>query len=124
VILRQPGARYGLVTLGGCDGAAREALGVLKGRGLLLDYLRVRAFPFDERVEGFLSSHEVNFIVEQNRDGQLRTLLLTETGVAKRRLKSVRVYGGFPLSARDVVEGITRKLAAERQAEREAHQEE
>jgi 2-oxoglutarate ferredoxin oxidoreductase subunit alpha len=124
VIHRQPGARYGIVSLGGCDGAVREALGLLKQRGFLADYLRVRAFPFDERVEGFLSSHDVNFVVEQNRDGQLRTLLLAETKVEKRRVKSVKVYGGFPLSARDVVEGITAKLAAERQAEREAHQEE
>jgi 2-oxoglutarate ferredoxin oxidoreductase subunit alpha len=49
-------------------------------------------------------------VVEQNRDGQLRTLLLAETGVPKERLESVLVYGGFPLSARHVVDAITPRM--------------
>jgi len=57
-------------------------------------------------VEDFLEEHEINFVIEQNRDAQLRSLLTLETKVSKDRLRSVLVYGGFPLSARHVVDGV------------------
>jgi 2-oxoglutarate ferredoxin oxidoreductase subunit alpha len=110
VIHTTPGAKIGLVTLGGCDAAVREALGMLKERGVEADFMRIRGFPFEERVTAFIESHELNFVVEQNRDGQLRTLLVAETKVLKRRLRSVLVYGGFPLSARHVVEKVQQQL--------------
>jgi 2-oxoglutarate ferredoxin oxidoreductase subunit alpha len=72
--------------------------------------MRIRGFPFDERVEAFLDAHPFCFVVEQNRDAQLRTLLLIETPVAKEKLRSVINYSGFPLSARHVVEGITAQM--------------
>jgi 2-oxoglutarate/2-oxoacid ferredoxin oxidoreductase subunit alpha len=84
---------------------------LLAAQGLVGDYLRVRGFPFDDAVEKFLEAHPVNFIIEQNRDGQLRTLLVNETGVAKHKLLPLLVYGGFPLSARHVVERVTAALA-------------
>jgi 2-oxoglutarate/2-oxoacid ferredoxin oxidoreductase subunit alpha len=104
------GARVGLVTVGGCHAACVEALDLLAADGLALDYLRVRGFPFGEDVARFLESHDVNFVVEQNRDGQLRNLLLLETGVAAERLESVRYYGGFPMSAHHVIAGVKAKL--------------
>jgi len=104
------GLRIGVVTVGGCDLAVREALTILARRGVAADYLRVRAFPFRDSVERFLVDHDVNFVVEQNRDAQLRSLLTLETAVFKRRLRSVLVYGGFPLSAQHVVDGITAQL--------------
>jgi 2-oxoglutarate ferredoxin oxidoreductase subunit alpha len=107
----QPGATIGLVSLGGCDAAVREALHVLGQRGLRADYMRVRAFPFDEAVERFLEAHSRNFVIEQNRDAQLRTLLVAETPVPKDKLESILVYGGFPLSARHVVDAVTARLA-------------
>ena len=73
------------------------------------DYLRVRAFPFGQEVEDFLATHERIFVVEQNRDAQLRTLLTVETKVSKDKLRSVLVYGGFPLSSRHVVDAITKE---------------
>ncbi|HEV3312515.1 MAG TPA: 2-oxoacid:acceptor oxidoreductase subunit alpha [Chloroflexota bacterium] len=102
--------RIGVVTVGGCDLAVREALTILAARGVSADYMRIRAFPFATSVEGFLVDHDINFIVEQNRDGQLRSLLTLETPVFKRRLRSLLVYGGFPLSAQHVVDGITAQL--------------
>ncbi len=93
-------ARIGVVTVGGCDLAVREALDLLRARGIAADYLRVRGFPFDECVPAFLDEHEVCFVVEQNRDAQLRSLLILETAVRQDKLRSVLVYGGFPLSAR------------------------
>jgi 2-oxoglutarate ferredoxin oxidoreductase subunit alpha len=100
------------VTLGGCDLGVREAIDLLARRGIAADLMRVRAFPFAAEVEEFLASHEINFVIEQNRDAQLRTLLIAETGVSKERLRSVLAYGGYPLSAVDVVENVTRQLGA------------
>lgn len=109
-IIRVSDPRFGVMTIGGCDPAVREALALLAERGMPADYLRIRGFPFHKSVEEFLYQHEITFIVEQNRDAQLRSLLTLETCVPKERLRSVLAYGGFPLSARDVVEGITRHL--------------
>jgi 2-oxoglutarate ferredoxin oxidoreductase subunit alpha len=100
----------GVVTLGGCDPAVREALDLLAQRGVDASYMRVRGFPFDDSVEAFLDAHDVCFVVEQNRDAQLRSLLILETHVPQEKLRSVLVYGGFPLSARHVVDGIISQL--------------
>ncbi len=109
-IRKQADASFGIISMGGCDAAVREAVDVLAQRGILADYMRIRAFPFDEKVEAFLASHSRHFVIEQNRDAQLKTLLTMETAVAKEKLKSLLVYGGFPLSSRHVVDGITRNL--------------
>src|SRR3954447_3815579 len=69
-----PGARIGVLTVGGCHAACLEALDLLAVDGVTLDYMRVRGFPFGAEVTKFLEAHDVNFIVEQNRDGQLRSL--------------------------------------------------
>ena len=110
IINAKPGNNVGLVTLGGCDLAVREAVELLAKDGLHVDYLRVRGFPFDGVVEEFLRAHELNFIIEQNRDAQLRTLLVNETNIDKDRLISILQYGGFPLSAHTVVDGVRRQL--------------
>jgi 2-oxoglutarate ferredoxin oxidoreductase subunit alpha len=106
----QTDATFGIISVGGCDPAVREAVAALAERGIVADYLRIRAFPFDETVESFLARHDRIFVVEQNRDAQLKTLLTLETQVAKEKLRSVLVYSGFPLSARHVIEGITSQL--------------
>ena len=106
LIQKAEGARFGIVTLGGCDLAVREAVEILARRGVVADLMRLRGFPFDEPVEAFLSEHQFNYVIEQNRDAQLRSLLLLETGIAKDKLRSILVYGGFPLSAGSVVDRI------------------
>jgi 2-oxoglutarate ferredoxin oxidoreductase subunit alpha len=102
--------KIGLVTVGGCHAACMEALDQLAKEGVAVDYMRVRGFPFGDDVRKFLESHETNFVVEQNRDGQLRNLLTLDTGFPMERMESVRYYGGFPLSASHVVEGVKAKL--------------
>lgn len=104
------GATLGLVTVGGCHAACMEALDLLSRDGIALDYMRVRGFPFGDEVTKFLESHEVSFVVEQNRDGQLRNLLMLETGVPVEKLESVRYYAGFPMSAQHVISGVKAKL--------------
>ena len=75
VIEKRDGAQFGIITLGGCDPAVREALDILAEQGIAADYMRIRGFPFDEDVEAFLDEHDFCFVVEQNRDAQLRSLL-------------------------------------------------
>jgi 2-oxoglutarate ferredoxin oxidoreductase subunit alpha len=96
----------GLVSLGSCDGAVREALDLLRGRGIQIDYMRVRAFPFGPEVEEFLASHEQIIVVEQNRDAQLRSLLTLETAVEKAKLRSILYYSGLPMASSVIVEGV------------------
>ncbi|MEB2283616.1 MAG: 2-oxoacid:acceptor oxidoreductase subunit alpha [Myxococcales bacterium] len=120
VVETRPGASFGVITVGSCDLAVREALSELAANGLAGDYMRVRGFPFGPEVESFLRRHDRTFVVEQNRDGQMRSLLTLETGAAKSRLFSVRAYGGLPLQAGQVVRSILRQLRETEQAVRSA----
>jgi 2-oxoglutarate ferredoxin oxidoreductase subunit alpha len=110
IVQTRPGAKMGILTVGGCHAACVEAMDILSKGGLPLDYMRVRGFPFGDDVRKFLDSHEINFIVEQNRDAQLRSLLMLETGVHAEKLESVRYYGGFPMSAHHVITGVKGKI--------------
>ena len=112
VIEKQPAARIGLVTVGSCDLAVREAISALSRQGVAADYMRIRAFPFGETVEGFLAEHETLFVIEQNRDAQLRSLLTLETRVDKTKMHSVLSYGGFPLSAETVIDAVLEQRGA------------
>ena len=110
VLERRAGATIGVITLGGCDLAVREALEDLERAGLVADFMRLKGFPFAPQVREFVETHEHCFVVEQNRDAQLRTLIAVETGVAIERMHPVLAYNGFPLSARLVVDAVTCKL--------------
>ena len=110
VVRQAPGARLGLLTIGGCHAACIEALDLLAKEGIALDYMRVRSFPFGDDVATFVESHELTFVVEQNRDAQLRSLLQLETGLGIEKMESVRYYGGFPMSAHHVISGVKARL--------------
>jgi 2-oxoglutarate ferredoxin oxidoreductase subunit alpha len=104
----------GLVSLGSCDGAVREAIDILKRRGVNVDYMRVRAFPFGQEVEDFMAAHKKIFVIEQNRDAQLRSLLTLETAVEKSKLRSILHYSGLSLASTVVVEGVLAELGVEK----------
>ena len=106
ILTDQGSAKVGVVTVGGCRKAVLEAVEELGRDGFALDYLRVRGFPFGPEVEEFLAAHELNIVVEQNRDAQLMKLLTMETGIEKGKLGSVLDNRGSPLSAKIVVNGI------------------
>ena len=110
IVRTSAGPKAGILTVGGCHAACLEALDLLAKDGIALDYMRVRGFPFGDEVAAFVDSHDVTFVVEQNRDGQLRSLLTLETGVPLEKLVSVRYYGGFPMSAHHVVSGIKARI--------------
>ena len=116
IIERTPNADVAIVSLGSCHGAIQETRDRLAEKGLASDYLRIRAFPFCDDVRSFIDSHPRVFVVEQNRDAQLRSLLMTETGIAADRLVPVLYYGGEPLSSVDIIdvilEGIKQGKAA------------
>ena len=110
IITRTPGAKVAIVTVGGCHAACVEAMDLLTKDGIAVDYLRVRGFPFGDDVRAFLAEHDTNFVVEQNRDAQLRSLLMLNTGVPLEKLESVRYYAGFPMSAHHVIAGVKAKM--------------
>jgi 2-oxoglutarate/2-oxoacid ferredoxin oxidoreductase subunit alpha len=111
IIEEKDEANFGIITLGGCDRACREAIDMLEAEGVAANYMRIRGFPFGKEVERFIMEQDFCYVVEQNRDAQLRSLLALETRVPKDKLLSITVYGGFPLSAQSVVEGIQHKSA-------------
>jgi 2-oxoglutarate ferredoxin oxidoreductase subunit alpha len=95
-----------VITVGSCDAAVREALDRLACEGIELDYLRVRGFPFGSELETFLGQHTRIFVVEQNRDAQLKALLLLETTVDRDRLTSILHYGGMPIDSGSIIRAI------------------
>ena len=110
VIDAQDGAALGIISIGGCHAAVREALQQLRAEGVAADYMRIRGFPFGKAVSAFLAKHRRCFVVEQNRDAQLRSLLTIETGTPPEKMIPVLDYGGLPLTAGYVVSEISRQL--------------
>jgi len=102
--------RFGAIHFGSTSPAMHEALDLLDGEGLHVDALRVRAFPFSDQVSEFIAEHDQVFVVEQNRDGQLRTLLVNECAVDPAKLMPVLHYDGTPITARFIVNEISTKL--------------
>ncbi len=104
------GRELAMVSIGSSDGAVREALDILRLRGIHIDYMRIRAFPFGREVEEFLAAHGSIFVVEQNRDAQLRSLLTLETAVEKSKLLSILHYSGLPIGSDCIVDGVLAAL--------------
>jgi 2-oxoglutarate ferredoxin oxidoreductase subunit alpha len=102
----------GVIYFGSTDPAMEEALCALETQGIHLDAMRVRGFPFQDEVFEFIRNHEQVFVVEQNRDAQLKALLVNEGGVHPARLVSVLHYDGTPITARFIIKDIAEKLKA------------
>jgi 2-oxoglutarate ferredoxin oxidoreductase subunit alpha len=107
------GAKWGVVAIGSSDGAIDEALDRLAKQGVHVDYCRIRAFPFGKKVTQFLEQHERIFVVEQNRDAQLKTLIMAETQYPSTRLTSILNYGGLPIDCRCIMTALEQASAAE-----------
>ncbi len=103
---------YGVIYYGSTSPAMDEALATLEARGLQVDALRVRAFPFAGEVFDFIAGHELVFVVEQNRDAQLRALLINEGGVDPARLVKVLNYDGSPITARFIQAELAKGMGA------------
>jgi 2-oxoglutarate ferredoxin oxidoreductase subunit alpha len=106
------GSRFGVIYYGSTAPAMDEALAILGAESMNVDALRVRAFPFPDEVIEFVHSHDHVFVVEQNRDGQLRTLLIAEGMLSPEKLTPVLHYDGTPITARFIKKEIAQRLAA------------
>ena len=106
------GSRFGVIYYGSTAPAMDEALAILASEAMELDAMRVRAFPFADEVADFVANHDHVFVVEQNRDGQLRTLLLAEAMVPSEKLTPVLHYDGTPITARFIHSEISQRLQA------------
>jgi 2-oxoglutarate/2-oxoacid ferredoxin oxidoreductase subunit alpha len=104
--------RYGVIYYGSTSPAMDEAIVELAERGHRLDMLRVRAFPFHQDVSDFVADHDFVFVLEQNRDAQLRLLLVNELSLDPVRLVPVLHYDGTPITARFIVRAIAEHLDA------------
>ena len=105
--------RLGVLYFGSTTAAMHEALETLGQQGIHIDALRLRAFPFPHSVQQFLADHDEVFVVEQNRDAQMRSLLVNELDIDPARLVRVLHFDGTPITARFIVKAITEAVHAE-----------
>lgn len=105
----------GVIYFGSTSPAMQEALEVLAAEGVHLDALRLRAFPFGDGVPEFIARHQQVFVVEQNRDAQMRSLLVNELEIDPARLVKVLHYDGTPITARFITEAINARVRAPRE---------
>ncbi|MBI2408770.1 MAG: 2-oxoacid:acceptor oxidoreductase subunit alpha [Gemmatimonadetes bacterium] len=111
VVIEQEGADVGILLVGSSDCAVREAVVHLHEQGIVADSMRIRSFPFAPEVKAFIDRYRTVFVVEQNRDAQLRSLLAIETGTPRDRMISVLEYAGQPITAGALVTTIASHLA-------------
>jgi 2-oxoglutarate ferredoxin oxidoreductase subunit alpha len=102
---------YGVIYFGSTSPAMAEALDHLEEAGNHVNALRVRSFPLAKSVEEFIHEHDKVFIVEQNRDGQFRSMVMNEFTLDARKLVPVLHYDGTPITARFIAADIAKKLA-------------
>jgi 2-oxoglutarate ferredoxin oxidoreductase subunit alpha len=103
--------RFGAIYFGSTAPAMEEALAALAGQGIHVDTLRIRAFPFHDEIADFIAGHEQVFMVEQNRDAQMRMLVINELAVEAAKLIPVLHFDGTPITARFILREIGEKLA-------------
>jgi 2-oxoglutarate ferredoxin oxidoreductase subunit alpha len=113
-------SRFGAIYFGSTSPSMQEAIVRLQQHDTPLDTLRVRAFPFPESVHAFIDAHESVFVIEQNRDGQLRSLLVNEFGIDPARLIAVLHYDGTPITARFIADAILQRIRPAEQRDKVA----
>ncbi len=104
--------KYGVIYYGSTTPAMNEAIHMIEAKGRPLDMLRIRAFPFHQDVPDFIADHDYVFVVEQNRDAQLRSLIVNECGIDPVRLIPILHYDGTPITARFIAREIADDLEA------------
>jgi 2-oxoglutarate ferredoxin oxidoreductase subunit alpha len=105
-------ARFGAIYYGSTSPSMQEALDSLAAKGVFVNALRVRAFPFQDEIHDFCQSHSKVFVIEQNRDAQLKTLLVNEAGIHPQSLISILHYDGTPITARFITKEIAEIVSA------------
>ena len=108
--IRDPHSRLGAIFFGSTSQAAGEAVDLLAGRDVAINTLRLLAFPLRQEVIDFIDRHDQVFVIEQNRDGQMRMLLINEGQLPPEKLLSILHFDGLPITAATIVEQITALL--------------
>jgi 2-oxoglutarate ferredoxin oxidoreductase subunit alpha len=99
-------SKYGVIYIGSTAPAMDEAIHMIEARGHGVDRMRVRGFPFHSSVNSFVADHDFVFVVEQNRDAQLRSLIVNECGIDPVRLVPILHFDGTPITARFIAKAI------------------
>ena len=103
-------SEVGVIFFGTSTDSALEALDYLRAKGVETDALRIKAFPFNNTVKDFIDSHKTVFIIEQNRDAQLRQLVINEFETVPAKLVPVLEFGGMPITAANIETQIEQHL--------------
>ncbi len=107
IYTRSTKSRLGVINIGSTDHAVREALEHFAADGQGINHMRIRSFPFTDEVISFAHEHDFIFVIEQNRDAQLRTLLIIEADISSKKLVPILNFDGMPLTAVGIYEAIT-----------------
>jgi 2-oxoglutarate/2-oxoacid ferredoxin oxidoreductase subunit alpha len=100
----------GIIFFGTSQYSSEEAMDLMKEEGIIVDAMRIKSFPFTKEVEEFVASHQRVFVIEQNRDAQLKSLLMIEMNADPNKLFSVLNYDGMPITADHIIKNITKVL--------------
>ena len=103
-------SEFGMLFFGTSQYSAEEAMDNLKENNHKVDGIRIKSFPFDSVGITFMEQHKYIFVIEQNRDAQMKSLLMIELGISAERLISVLNYDGLPITASNIVNQITHSL--------------
>lgn len=106
-------SEYGILFFGTSQYSAEEAMDILKEEGTPVDAIRLKSFPFNKTVEDFITSHKKVFVIEQNRDAQMKSLLMIELQANPNKLISVLNYDGMPITADIILKQISNSLKVE-----------
>ena len=110
-VIRNPNSKTGVIYFGSTRPGVLEGIDLLSKDGIVLNSLRLKAFPFSSEVKAFCDAHDRIFVIEQNRDAQMRSLLMVEAGIAGEKLIATLNYDGMPLTASFVHRAISHHLA-------------
>ena len=108
---RQSNNSIGVIYFGGSDYSMIEALDILEKDGIILDSMRIRGFPFGIEVNDFIINHDLIFVVEQNRDAQMKKLIIAELNVSPEKMISILCFDGMPITANFIDKEIQSYLA-------------
>jgi len=117
----QPGNRVGAIFFGTTAHSAYEAIDRLEAEDIVIDSMRLRSFPYPQSAVDFIDQHDLVFVIEQNRDAQMRTLLMTECGFQPEKLVSILNFDGKPITANFITERLKAELTARSSMDRTPH---
>ena len=99
---KENGSKYAMIFFGTTTYAAAEAIDLMTEEDVQIDAMRIKAFPFNREVEDFIAAHDQVFVIEQNRDAQMRSLLINELEIDPKKLIKVLNYDGMPITADNI----------------------